>query len=53
MSDTLWQDIIFTILEMTKDNSVLRFDELFSQVESATLSRLNQLIESSAGSKPK
>jgi hypothetical protein len=53
MSDTVRQDIIFKILKMAKDNSDLNSDELFSQVESATSSMFNQLIQSSADSAPK
>ena len=52
MSDTLKQDIIFKILKMAKDNSDLNSDELFSQVESATSSMFNQLIQSHTGDAP-
>jgi len=53
MSDTLRQDIIFKILKMAKDNSDLNSDELFNQVESATSSMFNQMIQSNAESAPK
>jgi hypothetical protein len=53
MSDTLQQDIIFKILKMAKDNSDLGSDELFNQVESATSSMFNQLLQSSEESAPK
>jgi hypothetical protein len=52
MSDTLRQDIIFKILKMAKDNSDLNSDELFNQVESATSSMFNQLIQSHVGNAP-
>ncbi len=53
MSDTLRQDIIFKILKMAKDNSDLSSDELFSQVESGTLSMFNELTKPAEGSADK
>ncbi len=53
MSETLRQDIIFKILKLAKDNSDLSSDELFKQVESATLPMFNQLVQSGSENAPK
>ncbi len=53
MSETLRQDLIFKILKLAKDNSDLSSDELFKQVESATLPMFNQLVQSGSENAPK
>ena len=53
MSDILRQDIIFKILKVVKDNSDLRSDELFKQVEAETMSMFNELIKPNEENAPK